>query len=226
MKKKKEREPELIQFRLEFCFNEDLPAEKFFMAYNQYDALAQLALSFVKELPFTSLSEEEKDCFVKAFSNPSAPFLEKPVLLPIPEPIPDMDFPEPEQELLEIKNENTETVEEEGFLGISPQEEDANPVVELQPKPDPATEHSAKQEERLAQIAEIEKKNHTVSEKYEYLYNQTQKITQWFSEHIEIFNFEEYNRWSDSWHKIDYPLLPAENEDSVEQQHPDHPENS
>ena len=101
---------------------------------------------------------------------------------------------------------------------------------DLQPKPDPAAEHKAKQDERLAQIAEIEKHNRIIVEQYEKLVTKTQRILEWFTPRIEIFIFEEHNRWSDSWTKLEYPLPPdqdaespeVENIDSTESTHVDH----
>lgn len=214
MKKKKEREPDLIQFKIECSFNEDLPLEKFFMAHNREEALAQLAYSFIKQLPFKSIDEEQRDCFIKAFVDPTKPFLTKPKLAPVPEPIPDMDFPEPEPESIEVKTEKEENGEEEEPLVSSPPDETPDPTVELQPKPDPAAEHLAKQQKRLAEIEEIEKHNQLLWENYEKLIDHTNQMIAWFTPRLQILVFEEYNRWSDSWNPIDYPLLPDQDEDT------------
>ena len=66
------------------------------MATDPRDALSQLAYSCIKHIPVENLSEEEQDSFAKAFSNPNSPYKEKPQLFNVPEPIPDIDFPEPE----------------------------------------------------------------------------------------------------------------------------------
>ena len=114
MKKNNEREPDLIQYRLEYCLNDDLPSERFFMATDPRDALSQLAYSCIKYIPVDSLNEEEQDSFAKAFANPTKPFVQAPDLLPIPEPIPDIDFPEPEPELPPAEPEKTEEQNEHG----------------------------------------------------------------------------------------------------------------
>ena len=158
MKKNNEREPDLIQYRLEYCLNDDLPSERFFMATDPRDALSQLAYSCIKYIPVDSLNEEEQDSFAKAFANPTKPFVQAPDLLPIPEPIPDIDFPEPEPELppaepekTEEQNEHGDGDSEEGFLGMSQENESENETPDLQPKPDPAAEHKAKQDDSLSE---------------------------------------------------------------------------
>ena len=83
MKKTKEREPDLIQYRLEYSLNDDLPSERFFMATDPRDALSQLAYSCIKHIPVDSLSEEEQDSFAKSFANPTKSFIDKPELLEV-----------------------------------------------------------------------------------------------------------------------------------------------
>ena len=229
MKKTKEREPDLIQYRLEYSLNDDLPSERFFMATDPRDALSQLAYSCIKHIPVDSLTEEEQDCFAKSFANPTKPFIDKPELLAVPEPIADIDFPEPEPSPAEpetTEEENKSVESEEGFLGMSQENETENVAPDPQPKPDPAAEHKAKQDERLAQIAEIEKKNHALLEQYEKLSNKTRRILEWFTPRIEIFNFEEHNRWSDSWTKLEYPLPPDQDDESSEIENSDSTEST
>ena len=218
MKKNSEREPDLIQYRLEYSLNDDLPSERFFMATDPRDALSQLAYSCIKHIPVDSLSENEQDCFVKAFSNPTKPFLEKPDLLEVPKPIPDIDFPEPEPappatDEKSLDESNQDDFSEDGFVDIQ-DTESAVATPDLQPKPDPAAEHKIKQEERLAEIVKIEKQNQELLERYEKLNNKTRRIMEWFTPRIEIMTFEEHNRWTDSWTSIEYPLEPNEEDDS------------
>jgi len=177
MKNNSEREPDLIQYRLEYFLNDDLPSERFFMATNPRDALSQLAYSCIKHIPVDSLSQNEQDCFVKAFSDPSKPFLEKPDLLEVPKPIPDIDFPEsepptPATDEKTSDESNQDDFSEDGFMDIQ-NTESADSTPDLQPKPDPATEHRTKQEERLAEIAKLEKQNQELLERYEKLKNKT-----------------------------------------------------
>jgi hypothetical protein len=218
MKKNSEREPDLIQYRLEYSLNDDLPSERFFMATDPRDALSQLAYSCIKHIPVDSLSENEQDCFVKAFSNPSKPFLEKPDLMEAPKPIPDVDFPEPELPIPAIDEKPSDESKqndfsEDGFVDIQ-DTETADSTPDLQPKPDPAAEHKTKQQERLAEIAKIDKQNQEILSRYEKLINKTGRIMEWFTPRIEIMTFEEHNRWTDSWTSIDYPLVPDEEEES------------
>jgi hypothetical protein len=37
---------------------------------------------------------------------------------------------------------------------------------------------------------------------------------EWFTPRIEIMTFEEHNRWTDSWTKLEYPLQPDQEDDS------------
>ncbi len=225
MKKNQDREPDLIQYRLEYSFNDDLPSERYFMATNPRDALSQVAYSCIKHIPVNSLTEIEQDCFVKAFSNPSKPFLEKPELLTVPVPIPDIDYPEPEPTTPTVEpepsgEENQENFSEDEFVDNQNNESGLSNT-DLQPKPDPAAEHKAKQEERLSEIEKIKNQNQLMNEKYEKLISKTRKIIEWFTPRIEIITFEEHNRWTDSWTSIEYPLAPDQEEVSS---NPDDPE--
>ena len=212
MKKKKERGPDLIEYKFKCSFNGGLSVDKFFMAYSPENALAQLAYSFIKQLPFKNLSDEEKDCFTQAFSDPHKPFMEKPDLTPLPEPIPDIDFPEPEPEPTEIKTEKPKSEKEEEAIDSPSLDETVNTPLEHNSKPDPVAEHLAKQQKRLAQIAEIERENQLLSEKYETLNNHIHQMTEWFNKHLEILVFEEYNRWSYKWNPITFPLSKKQEE--------------
>ena len=163
------------------------------MATNPRDALSQLAYTCIKHIPVDSLSESEQDCFVKAFSNPSKPFLEKPDLQEVPSPIPDIDFPEPEPptpatDEKSIDESNESGFPEDGFVDIQ-DNEFGDTIPDLQPKPDPAAEHKIKQEERLAEIVKIEKENQELLERYEKLKHKTLRIIEWFTPRIEIHDF-------------------------------------
>ena len=93
MKRKKEREPELLQYRIEYSIDDNFPTERFFMSLNPKDALSQLCHICIKSSPFDDLKQGELDLFTQAFSNPDIDTLERPELLPVPDPIPDEDFP-------------------------------------------------------------------------------------------------------------------------------------
>jgi hypothetical protein len=214
MKKPKDREPDLIEYRLEYFMNDDLPSERFFMATCPRDALSQLAYSCIKHIPIDNLSEQEQDGFAKSFSNPSSPFIEEPKLLPVPDAIADIDFPEPEPEPQiqeELNNiEENNGLQNEGDFSDSTNE--SIPTPPLEHKPDPAIEHQNKQMERLNEISEIQIKNQKLMEEYENLCAKVRKIMEWFCPRITVQTFEEHNRWSDSWAAIDYPLV-SEKED-------------
>jgi hypothetical protein len=50
MSKKLEREPDLIEFKVNYTLDQDLPVEKYFMAYNATEALKMFAHSCIKFL--------------------------------------------------------------------------------------------------------------------------------------------------------------------------------
>ena len=209
MKKSKEREPDLIQYKLEYFMNDDLPSERFFMATSARDALSQLAYSCIKHIPVDNLSEQEQDGFAKAFSTPGTPFMMEPELLKVPDTIEDIDFPEPEPKPIVAKEtsdqEESDRMENEDDFSVSVDENNTPP--DLEHKPDPAIEHQNKQKERLNEISEIQLKNKQLIEEYENLHGKVRRIMEWFSPRITIQNFEEHNRWTDSWTSIEYPLV-------------------
>ena len=223
MKKSQEKEPDLVEYRLEYSMNDDLPSERFFMATDPRDALSQLAYSCIKHIPVDNLSEEEQDSFAKAFSNPNSPFKEKPELFNVPDPIPDIDFPEPEpvneveiDEQAKGEEDGQQPDDEEGFLIPPEQQGQENSMTSVDTKPDPAAEHRLKQEERLSEIAQIEAKNKKLIEGYQKLSGKTRRIMEWFTARILIQTFEEHNRWTDSWSTIEYPLIEENEEEESE----------
>ena len=148
MKRDQDREPELIQYKLEYSLNDGFPAERFFMALSPKEALEQLLLTCIKSSPFDNFNEQEKEILAEAFSSGSTDLLKKPDLLVIPEALPDKDFPEPEslpppESKQPIQNES-ESGENLDFFN-TPEEE-----IKLLPfgKPTPE-EYRAKQKERL-----------------------------------------------------------------------------
>ena len=60
MKKNNEREPDLIQYRLEYSLNNDLPSERFLMATDPRDALSQLAYLCIKHIPVDNFTKEQE----------------------------------------------------------------------------------------------------------------------------------------------------------------------
>ena len=66
MRKKVEREPDLIEFKVNYTLDEDLPVEKYFMAYNSTEALKAFAQSCVKFLDEKKLPDVELNCFLNS----------------------------------------------------------------------------------------------------------------------------------------------------------------
>jgi len=91
MRKKVEREPDLIEFKVNYTLDEDLPVEKYFMAYNSTEALKAFAQSCVKFLDEKKLPDVELNCFLNSYAKPGETFINKPELIPAPEPIPELD---------------------------------------------------------------------------------------------------------------------------------------
>ena len=77
MRKKVEREPDLVEFKINYTLDEDLPVEKYFMAYNSTDALKAFAQSCVKFLEEKNLSDIELSSFLETFANPEEFCIEK-----------------------------------------------------------------------------------------------------------------------------------------------------
>ena len=77
MKRKKEREPELLQYRIEYSVDDNFPTERFFMSLNPKDALSQLCHICIKSSPFDDLKQGELDLSTQAFSNPDIDTINK-----------------------------------------------------------------------------------------------------------------------------------------------------
>ena len=224
MKRKKEREPELLQYRIEYSIDDNFPTERFFMSLNPKDALSQLCHICIKSSPFDDLKQGELDLFTQAFSNPDIDTLERPELLPVPDPIPDEDFPEPEPEP-ELEPEKIEEGENtkddpddepaEDFFNSTFQQEEQTPTPP-EIKPDPAAEHRKKQEERLEEIALIQSKNEARLQEFENLRGKVGQVHEWFEAKLSILTFEEYNRWIDKWISLEYPLPKEEDDPEAE----------
>ena len=217
-KRSKDREPELIQYKLEYSLNDGFPAERFFMALSPKEALEQLLLTCIKSSPFDNFNEQEKEILAEAFSYGSTDLLKKPDLLVIPEALPDKDFPEPEslpppESKQPIQNES-ESGENLDFFNTPEEGNQTSPIPEV--KPDPAEEYRAKQKERLEEINRAKDKNKSLMEEFENLKSRMSDALNWFKEKLAILTFEEYNRWIDKWISIEYPFSETiiEEEDS------------
>jgi hypothetical protein len=211
MKKKREREPDLIEFKVNYTLDGDIPVEKYFMAYNANEAIKSFAHSCVKFLSDKNFSDIEMSCFTNAFTSPTEPYLTKPNENALPKPIPALD----EAELVkfeEIKKEellteqalsNPESEEANSPLGTAEEIDIFTPPVKVE-KVDPRVEHA----ERLAlyskKVNAITAENKKILESYESLIFKTnQRITE-INQRINIIEISEYFKWSDKW--IDVPI--------------------
>ena len=144
MKKSREREPEQVEFRIHYEFDGNLPVEKFFMATDQHGALKALAHSLVKPLTTEVMSEAQIESFTNAFANPHDPFPPSPEMIPVPEEIEEMEFPEQEEEEKAVdappagqpvSGEPIKQAPSDPFV-------DSNPPVEGSPFPEPTEEEN------------------------------------------------------------------------------------
>ena len=217
MRKKVEREPDLVEFRVNYTLDDDLPVEKYFMAYNSKDALKAFAQSCVKFLNEKNLSEIELSCFLESYANPEEFCIEKPELISDPKPVPELDEEVlknyEEQKKKEIESKSTpdkvdaEVSNTDQMIGQDQSDEYVdNFAVPVQKKTivDPRIEHAelkAKREQDLQIISEQNKKN---LENYEYLTAKTSQRIQTINQRIQIIEFSEFFKWSDKW--VDLPL--------------------
>ena len=91
MRKKREREPEQINYRIEYIIDNSLPTESFLTATNALSAIRSFALICIKFSEQKNLSEKEKNLFIDFFSNQTTTVPEKPKLMDLPEKIPDLE---------------------------------------------------------------------------------------------------------------------------------------
>jgi hypothetical protein len=217
MRKKVEREPDLVEFKINYTLDEDLPVEKYFMAYNSTDALKAFAQSCIKFLEEKNLSEVELNCFLETYAKPEEICIEKPELISDPKPIPELDEEVlknyEEQKKIEVERESAldtdvpENSNTEQMIGQDQTEEQVdNFAVPVEKKSivDPRIEHAelkAKREQNLQNISDQNKKNF---DNYEYLIAKTSQRIQKINHRIQIVEFSEYFKWSDKW--VDLPL--------------------
>ena len=228
MSSKREREPDLIQFRLEYVLDDDLPVEKFFMATDARNAIGMFAHSCQKFLSERNMSDQAIDCFAKAFANPGKSFLDPPEILPVPEEIPEYikSQEEVEQEAAAVQRAKEALVEESSppvdpFMQAEDGEEGSPPVEEnifaapaKEEKADPAIEHAAKKAKREEEIMEARKENEKRQMAYENLSGMVLRMVKELNDRLSIIKFEEHDRWSDKWNPLAYPLPEEALEDS------------
>ena len=167
MRKKREREPEQINYRIEYIIDNSLPTESFLTATNALSAIRSFALICIKFSEQKNLSEKEKNLFIDFFSNQTTTVPEKPKLMDLPEKIPDLEVDDLSVDSeLEDKAEQTDhtgssdtlmdsegMIEDQGTLEVQTSKENINPVLEKRKK------HAAKQAERLDEIRKIKLEN-------------------------------------------------------------------
>ena len=234
MSSKREREPDLIQFRIEYEIDDELPVEKFFMASDARSAIGMFAHSCQKFLSEPTLSDQAIDCFAKAFADQGKPFLDPPEMIPLPEQIPEYEKPEGEEEeeqveenISEIQNTEEGTSEESSppvdpFMQSEDGEESGSPPVEenifdapaKEEKVDPAIAHAEKKAKREEEILTARNENEKRRREYENLSSTTLRLVEELNGKLSVLALEEHNRWSDKWNPLSYPLKEEELVDS------------
>ena len=212
MRKKREREPEQINYRIEYIIDNSLPTESFLTATNALSAIRSFALICIKFSEQKNLSEKEKNLFIDFFSNQTTTVPEKPKLMDLPEKIPDLEVDDLSVDSeLEDKAEQTDhtgssdtlmdsegMIEDQGTSEVKTSKENINPVLEKRKK------HAAKQAERLDEIRKVKLENLKREDAYDALISKATMQIQNLKGRLSILTFEEYNRWSDKWSDVDF----------------------
>ena len=217
MKKKREREPDLIEFKVNYTLDDDFPVEKYFMAYNSTDALKSFAQSCAKHLSEKTISDIEMSCFTTAFATPNEPYIEKPEIIPLPKPIPELD--ESELEIIEEVNiEEPLTKLDADTESLAPPDaihsevnnmQESTEEIDISPQPikvekvDPRKEHAELKAEYSNKVNIISAKNKKILDNYENLITITNQRIIKINQRIKIVEISEYFKWSDKW--IDVP---------------------
>ena len=218
MKKKREREPEQIQYHFEYAIGEDLPVEIYLTATVQQEAIRSFARHCIRFLEAKNLSEEQQEAFLNAVLQTEDSSKHLPGILPVPERLPDLELPLdppepssqeiPETPVSEPQDPFSEDNPEVGGFGIVPSEDqEASELFAPQPsKPDPHEEHKRKQLERESEIKRIEQHNAAIIDKHQRLTGEAPNQAQWLKGQLSVLTFEEYNRWSDKWTVLPHPF--------------------
>ena len=218
MKKKREREPEQIQYHFEYAIGEDLPVEIYLTATVQQEAIRSFARHCIRFLEAKNLSDEQQEAFLNAVLQTEDSSKHLPGILPVPERLPDLELPLdppepssqeiPETPVSEPQDPFSEDNPEVGGFGIVPSEDqEASELFAPQPsKPDPHEEHKRKQLERESEIKRIEQHNAAIIDKQQRLTGEAHNQAQWLKGQLSVLTFEEYNRWSDKWTVLPHPF--------------------
>ena len=214
MPKKKEREPDFFLYSVEYSLDGDTPSESHFMGLNERDALKMFAYSLIKPLFNKRFKDFQVETFQNAFANAGRDITKPPDLIPVPEPLPELELPEIEEEFVDpqedgspesknSKDESAGKLDENESVGENIFE--AAQVIEKTEKPDPVAIHKAKMLEREAEIEEVKKKNDIVIKKHNDSIELTKEMMEHVNSRLEVLNFLYYNRWADRWEKLPFP---------------------
>ncbi len=225
MRKKKEREPDFFQFSVEYSLDNDSPVERHYMALNSTDALKMFAHGMMKPMFGKIFEESQVESFQKAFAIPDNKLDGEPDLIPVPDPLPELELPDVEEEALnadpspedlpETKGDSGNS--EESSFGEVPENEEhifeMSQIADNKPKkPDPVALHKEKMREREAEIDEINRKNELIMQRHKNSLGLTLEMMEQVNNRLEVLNFSQYNRWADRWEKLSFPPEKCEEE--------------
>lgn len=218
MRKNIEREPDLIEFKVNYTLDGDLPVEKYFSSYNSTDALKAFAQSCVKFLAEKPISDLEMRCFTSAFANPEEQYLEQPAPIPFPDPIPELDKSELDSLELEFAEEPITEVEitslagnhgnqeiEDAPQGVEEEIDIFAPPVTKSEKVDPRLKHAELEAEYSANVSNIQIENQKNLEEYKNLILKTNLRIKEILQRINVLEVSEYFKWSDKWTDVPLP---------------------
>ena len=181
------------------------------------EALKAFAQSCVKFLDEKKLPDVELNCFLNSYAKPGETFINKPELIPAPEPIPELDDSilkeyedkkrkEAENELAPVLNnsDSSDSVELGASEQLNEQTDNFSAPVIKEALIDPRTVHAELEARRDKEIQTIFGKNKRSLENFEYLTTKTNQRIRVINHRIKIVEFSEYFKWSDKW--VDAPL--------------------
>jgi len=218
MRKNIEREPDLIEFKVNYTLDGDLPLEKYFSSYNSTDALKAFAQSCVKYLAEKPISDLEMRCFTCAFANPEEQYLQQPAPIPLPDPIPEFDQNELDSPALEFTEEPITELEITSLAGNDDTQEIVDapegveeeidifaPPVTKSEKVDPRLKHAELVAEYSANVNNIQIENQKNLEEYKNLISKTNLRIKEILQRINVLEISEYFKWSDKWTDVPLP---------------------
>lgn len=221
MRKKKEREPDFFQFSVEYSLDNDSPVERHYMALNSTDALKMFAHGMMKPMFGKIFEESQVESFQQAFAVPDNKLDEEPDLIPVPDPLPELELPDMEEEVPDADSYPDSLLGSEGGGGNSEESssggvpknevneenifEMSQIAVNKPKKPDPVALHKEKMREREEEIDEINRKNELIMQRHKNSLGLTLEMMEQVNNRLEVLNFSQYNRWADRWEKLSFP---------------------